>query len=116
MGAGGRLGTQRHLTPSPSRQLPELALLISTYLRHTLQTALYPLRWRDIYVTHTHTPAKAQGTQWRESRKSVRSDREEGRETLSPGHSMAVTHMSSTTLATFTRPARDQAGYIVFFF
>lgn len=33
--------------------------------RHTLQIALYLVRWRDVYVnpqTHTHTPAKAQGT------------------------------------------------------
>lgn len=63
----------------------------------------------------SHTPAKAQGTQWRVGRKSIRSDKEEGCEMLSPGHSTAVAHMNSTTLATFTKSAQDQAGYIFFF-
>lgn len=33
---------------------------------------------------------------------------------LSPKHIMVVTHMNTTTLATFTRSAQDQAGYIFF--
>lgn len=64
---------------------------------------------------HTHT-RQGSGHTWRENRKSVRSDKEEGCEMLSPKHSMVVTHMNAMTLATFTRSAQDQAGYIFFFF
>lgn len=63
---------------------------------------------------HTHT-RQGSGHTWRENRKSVRSDKEEGCEMLSPKHSMVVTHMNAMTLATFTRSAQDQAGYIFFF-
>lgn len=86
--------------------------------RHTLQIALYLLRWRDVYVnpqTHTHT-SQGSGHTWRENRKTVRSDKVEGCEMLSPKHIMVVTHMNAMTPATFIRSAQDQAGYIFFSF